>query len=56
MSRGGCRNDLGRLVQLVGDGRLDCSIDQVLPWSDAAKAVDALLDRTVCGKVVLTVG
>ena len=55
-SKGGCRNDLGRLVNLVGDGRLDCSIDQVLPWSDAAKAVEALLERTVCGKVVLTVG
>jgi NADPH:quinone reductase len=56
MSKGGCTNDLGRLVNLVGDGRLDCSIDQVLPWSDAAKAVDALLDRKVSGKVVLTVG
>jgi NADPH:quinone reductase len=54
-SKGGCRNDLGRLVQLVGDGRLECSIDQVLPWTDAATAVDALLARTVCGKVVLTV-
>jgi NADPH:quinone reductase-like Zn-dependent oxidoreductase len=54
-SKGGCRDDLGRLVQLVGEGRLDCSIDQVLPWSDAAKAVEALLGRTVCGKVVLTV-
>jgi NADPH2:quinone reductase len=55
-SRGGCRADLGRLVDLVGDGRLACSIDQVLPWGDAAKAVEALLDRKVSGKVVLTVG
>jgi NADPH:quinone reductase-like Zn-dependent oxidoreductase len=55
-SRGGCRADLGRLVELAGDRRLDCSIDQVLPWSDAAKAVEALLDRKVSGKVVLTVG
>ncbi len=45
-----------RLVQLVGEGRLDCSIDRVMPWTDAAQAVDALLDRTIAGKVVLTVG
>jgi NADPH2:quinone reductase len=53
--RGGCVADLSRLVQLVGEGRLDCSIDAVLPWTDAAKAVEALLDRTISGKVVLTV-
>jgi NADPH:quinone reductase-like Zn-dependent oxidoreductase len=56
MSRGGCSDDLSRLVQLVGEGRLDCSIDRVLPWSEAATAVEALLDRQVSGKVVLTVG
>lgn len=55
MSTGGCRDDLSRLVQLVGEGRLDCSIDEVLPWSEAATAVEALLDRTISGKVVLTV-
>jgi NADPH2:quinone reductase len=56
MAKGGCREDLSRLVRLVGEGRLDCSIDRVMPWSDAATAVVALLDRTICGKVVLTVG
>jgi NADPH2:quinone reductase len=55
-SRGGCTDDLGRLVQLVGEGRLDCSIDRVLPWSEAATAVEQLLDRKISGKVVLTVG
>ena len=38
-SKGGCRTDLGRLVRLVGEGRLDCSIDRVMPWSEAATAV-----------------
>jgi NADPH:quinone reductase len=52
--RGGCRADLERLVQLVGDGRLDTSIDQVLPWTDAARAAQLLLDRKVAGKLVLT--
>jgi NADPH2:quinone reductase len=54
--KGGCRDDLGRLVRMVGEGRLDTSIDRVMPWSEAATAVDALLDRTIAGKVVLTVG
>lgn len=56
LSKGGCRDDLSRLVRLVGEGRLDCSIDRVLPWSEAATAVEALLDRKISGKVVLTVG
>jgi NADPH2:quinone reductase len=53
--RGGYTRELTRLVDLVGDGRLDCSIDEELPWSDAAKAIDALLDRRVSGKIVLRV-
>jgi NADPH2:quinone reductase len=56
LHKGGARGDLTRLVQLVGEGRLDCSIDRVMPWTDASKAVDALLGRTISGKVVLTVG
>jgi NADPH:quinone reductase-like Zn-dependent oxidoreductase len=56
LHKGGARGDLARLVQLVGEGRLDCSIDRVMPWTDAAQAVEALLDRTIAGKVVLTVG
>jgi NADPH:quinone reductase len=54
-SKGGCRDDLGRLVRLVGEGRLDCSIDRVMPWTEAATAIGALLDRKISGKVVLTV-
>jgi NADPH:quinone reductase-like Zn-dependent oxidoreductase len=55
MHKGGCRDDLGRLVQLVGERRLDCSIDQVLPWTEAARAVELLLERKVSGKIVLTI-
>jgi NADPH:quinone reductase-like Zn-dependent oxidoreductase len=47
--------DLGRLVDLVAAGRLDCSIDQVRSWREAAGAVEALTDRRIAGKAVLTV-
>jgi len=47
--------DLGRLADLVAAGRLDCSIDQVLPWDRAAEAIEALIDRRIAGKAVLTV-
>ncbi len=52
---GGCASDLARLAGLVADGRLDCSIDEVRPWQDAAGAIEALMDRRVSGKIVLTV-
>ena len=47
--------DLGRLADLVAAGRLDCSIDRVLSWREGAEAVDALIERRIAGKVVLTV-
>ena len=47
--------DLGRLADLVAAGRLDCSIDQVLSWRRAAEAIEALIDRRIAGKAVLTV-
>jgi NADPH:quinone reductase-like Zn-dependent oxidoreductase len=53
--RGGCTLDLMRLVDLVGDGRLDCSIDRVVSWRDAGTQVEALLGRRISGKVVLTI-
>jgi NADPH2:quinone reductase len=53
--RGGYVRELTRLVDLVGDGLLDCSIDQELPWREAPAAVEALLDRRVSGKIVLSV-
>jgi NADPH:quinone reductase-like Zn-dependent oxidoreductase len=47
--------DLRRLADLVAEGRLDPQIDLTLPWTDAAQAIDALLDRRVNGKAVLRV-
>ncbi len=46
---------LTRLAALVADGRLDCSIDREASWREAGPAIQALIDRTVAGKVVLHV-
>ncbi len=48
-------DDLERLVALVEQGRLECSIDHEGSWRDAAEAVEALLDRRIAGKAVLRV-
>jgi len=47
--------DLGRLVELVSDGRLDCSVDRDVSWHEAAEAIDALMERRIAGKAVLRV-
>ena len=47
--------DLRRLADLVAAKRLDPQIDLTLSWSDAGQAIEALLDRRVNGKAVLTV-
>jgi NADPH:quinone reductase-like Zn-dependent oxidoreductase len=47
--------DLRRLADLVAAERLDCQIDLTTSWTEAAGAVQALLDRRVAGKAVLTV-
>jgi NADPH2:quinone reductase len=52
--RSGAR-DLGRLVQLVAAGRLDCSIGHEASWHDAADAINALMERRIAGKAVLHV-
>jgi NADPH:quinone reductase-like Zn-dependent oxidoreductase len=48
--------DLRRLADLVAAGRLDPQIDLTLSWDQAGEAIEALLDRRVNGKAVLTVG
>ncbi len=48
--------DLRRLADLIAAGRLDPQIDLTHSWDHAADAIDALLDRRVAGKAVLTVG
>lgn len=46
---------LTALAGLVAEGKLDCSIEREAGWRDAGEHVQALLDRTVAGKVVLHV-
>ncbi|MFZ2051258.1 MAG: zinc-binding dehydrogenase, partial [Solirubrobacteraceae bacterium] len=52
-SRSGAR-DLRRLADLVAAGRLDCSIDHEASWRQAPEAIEALMDRRIAGKAVLT--
>jgi NADPH2:quinone reductase len=47
--------DLSRLARRVAEGRLDVQLDLVLPWREAGRAIEALLDRRVAGKAVLTI-
>jgi NADPH:quinone reductase len=47
--------DLRRLADLVADRGLDPQIDLTLSWREAGRAIEALLDRRVNGKAVLTV-
>ncbi len=47
--------DLRRLADLVADRRLDVQIDLTVSWQDAGTAIEALLERRVNGKAVLTV-
>jgi NADPH2:quinone reductase len=47
--------DLGRLAELVGSGRLDCSIDHEGSWRDGGRAIEALMERRISGKAVLLV-
>ena len=48
-------SDLRRLADLIAAGKLDPQIDLTLSWSDAGRAIEALLDRRVNGKAVLRV-
>ncbi len=52
--RSGTR-DLGRLVELIAEQRLECSIDHEASWREAPAAIDALLQRRIAGKAVLRV-
>ena len=55
MHRSG-RRDLELLVAELAAGRLDPQIDLVTSWQDVNTAIDALMERRVAGKAVLTVG
>jgi NADPH:quinone reductase-like Zn-dependent oxidoreductase len=47
--------DLRRLADLVADRGLDPQIDLTLSWTEAGRAIEALLGRRVNGKAVLVV-
>ncbi|HTX46893.1 MAG TPA: zinc-binding dehydrogenase [Solirubrobacteraceae bacterium] len=48
-------SDLTRLAHLVAAGKIDPQIDLVADWSEAAGAIEALLNRRVNGKAVLQI-
>jgi NADPH:quinone reductase-like Zn-dependent oxidoreductase len=48
-------SDLRRLADLIAEGRLDPQIALQTSWREAGDAIEALLDRRVDGKAVLTV-
>jgi NADPH:quinone reductase len=48
-------SELGRLVELVAAGSLDCSIAHEASWRGAAEAIEALMARRIAGKAVLRV-
>lgn len=50
-----CSSDLRRLAELIAAGKLDPQIAMQSSWEQAGEAVQALLDRKVNGKAVLTI-
>ena len=49
------RSQLAALAALVADGRLESKISLTASWTEAPRAIDALLERSVNGKAVLTI-
>jgi NADPH:quinone reductase-like Zn-dependent oxidoreductase len=47
---------LAALAALVVEGQLSSSVDLEVPWTRAAEAIEALMDRRVSGKAVLVLG
>jgi len=47
--------DLAALARLIGEGKLDPQVGLEVSWRNAPSAVQALLDRRVLGKAVLTI-
>jgi NADPH:quinone reductase len=48
-------SDLAFMARLIGEGRLEAPIGLELSWREIGKAVDALRDRQVNGKVILKI-
>jgi NADPH:quinone reductase-like Zn-dependent oxidoreductase len=47
--------DLASLLELLAAGRLEARVALTLPWRDVSQALDALGQRTISGKAVLTI-
>ena len=47
---------LAALASLVAEGRLTSAVDVQVPWDRAPEAIEALLERRISGKAVLTIG
>jgi NADPH:quinone reductase len=52
---GGGTRDLDRLCSLTAEGRLDAQVELEDSWRNVSAALDALLNRRIGGKAVLTV-
>ncbi|RUU02827.1 oxidoreductase [Mesorhizobium sp. USDA-HM6] len=55
-SGSGIGADISSLLALVAAGRLETRVALALPWTDIAQALDALRQRSISGKAVLTIG
>lgn len=48
--------DIASLLALVAAGRLETRVALTVPWTDIAQALNALRQRSISGKAVLTIG
>ncbi|MDX8507790.1 zinc-binding dehydrogenase [Mesorhizobium captivum] len=48
--------DIASLLALAASGRLETRVALTVPWTDIAQALDALRQRSISGKAVLTIG
>jgi NADPH:quinone reductase-like Zn-dependent oxidoreductase len=51
----GLGSDIASLLALVAGGRLETRVALTVPWRDAPHALDALRQRSISGKAVLTI-
>ncbi|SEC40458.1 zinc-binding dehydrogenase [Paenibacillus sp. GP183] len=54
-NRLGVSKDLGRLVEMVAEGRLHPQVDREASWTEIAEVAQSLLNRRIAGKAVLSV-
>jgi hypothetical protein len=50
----GIGTDIASLLALAAAGRLETRVALTVPWEDVARALDALRQRSISGKAVLT--